>query len=97
MLYEEAKQLYRVVTQSSGLQRRITHAKARAEVLGKQLDGGAVRPGIILRQVAHGFYQQALSLDVARVGMTLLARPGGWTHRKGEDPGFRGWWRRFLH
>jgi hypothetical protein len=47
--------------------RRVGHAEAGAHVLGEQSNGIAVGYGIGLRQVANGFNQQALAIDVTRV------------------------------
>jgi hypothetical protein len=38
-------------------QRRIGHTKPRPHVFGKQFDGAAVRHGIGLSQIPHGFDQ----------------------------------------
>jgi hypothetical protein len=42
-------------------------------MLGKQFDGSAVRDGISLRQVPHGFYQQALAVYVTRISRSFTA------------------------
>jgi len=52
-------------------ERRIAHAKARANVLGNEFNRGAVRYRIALSQVLHSLHQQALAVDVARIGRTL--------------------------
>jgi hypothetical protein len=64
---------------------RIRHAKTGAEMLGEQLDGFAISLGIGLGQVLHGFHEQALALDVARIGFAsalATARVGTDRNRK---------------
>jgi hypothetical protein len=42
-------------------------------MLGKQFDGSAVRDGIGLREVFHGFHQQALAVYVSRISRAFSA------------------------
>src|SRR5256886_11919215 len=52
-------------------QRRIRHPEARPHVLRYQFDGAAIGHWIRLRQIPHSFHQQALALDVTRIGAAL--------------------------
>lgn len=52
-------------------QRRIRHAKLCSKVLGKKLNGRFILYGIGLREVLHGFHQQALPFHIARIGATF--------------------------
>jgi hypothetical protein len=42
-------------------------------VLGQEFDGAAVRDGIRLGQIPHGFDQQALTVDVAGIRSALAS------------------------
>jgi len=50
---------------------RIAHAEPRAEVLGKQLDGGAIPRQVRLRQVLDRLHNEALTLDIAWITSAL--------------------------
>jgi 4-amino-4-deoxy-L-arabinose transferase-like glycosyltransferase len=53
--------------ESLSAKRRVRHAEAGADVLGKQFDGRSIGYGIGLGQILHRFHQQALAIDVARI------------------------------
>jgi hypothetical protein len=57
-------------------QRRVGHTEARTHVLGEQFDRILIRDRIGLRQVFHGFDQQALAIDVAGIGGMLTPSAG---------------------
>ena len=60
---------------------RIAHAKASAEVFGKQGNGGTVVSRIGFGQVADGFGEHALALEEARIGAALLLAARFGLHR----------------
>jgi hypothetical protein len=53
--------------------RGVAHAEASTNMLGKQFDGAAIGDRIGLRQVLHGFHQQALAIHVTRVCRAFTA------------------------
>ena len=49
-------------------QRRIAHPKPRSHMLGDKLNRGPVCDWIALGQILHGLDQQALSVNIPRIG-----------------------------
>ena len=54
-------------------QRRIAHAESRTDVLRNQFDRRSIGDRVALGQVLHGLNQQALSVNVSRIGSALSA------------------------
>src|SRR5215467_10638959 len=54
-------------------QRRVAHAKARANVFRYQFDCRAVADRVGLGQIFHGFYQEPLAVDISRIGGSFPA------------------------
>jgi hypothetical protein len=67
-----------------GQGRAIAHAEAGAEVLAKQLDGGAIVRRI-LSEVADGLDHQALAFEIARIGAARARCTRAGSYRHGED------------
>src|SRR5438067_2528452 len=69
------------------LWRAIAHAKASAEVFGKQLNCLAVFQCAVFSEITHGLHNHALSLDVTRISAARALRFHSRTHRDGENFG----------
>jgi hypothetical protein len=67
--------------------RTVRHSKARAEVLGKQADSGAIVFRIVLGKILHRFYQQSLAFNETGIGGAFLGPAAGGIrqYRNGED------------
>src|SRR5437868_14537308 len=65
----------RLLRMRDGLGRHVGHTELSAEVLGEQFDGDFVGAGILLRQVLHGFNQQALAFEIAWVALPAARAP----------------------
>src|ERR1700680_2209497 len=78
----------RVATREKLPQGRVAHAEARAHVFRDQLDGGAVGDWIRLGQILHRLDEQALSVNVSRIGSSFSALAAKfWRNRNREDLG----------
>ena len=64
---------------------RVGHAETGAYVLGEQFDRRSIANWIGLRQILHGFDQQALPIHIPRVRIALAAARYFWRHRNGKD------------